>query len=304
MRNKLIVLILLALLCRDSFAQQRMNTSLFSSIVTMTQPGWMGTREQTEIIVGARKQWIGWEGAPQSQYIGLSGSLFNNKLGLGVNLAKDQTGARRSNEGNLVMNYMTPINAKGWKLNAGISLGYNRYSFNVTDLLIDDVSDGNLSNYQSKSLFSVGFGCSIQSSIWTVGLYNNRLNNYLQSNVAPENVKLINQWNLFASRSWHLHSLLNLNTSFHYSYASQGKSNAEINGILVYQDILGMGLAYRYHESIGIPVQFRISPQIQILYAYDFPIQQMLKSQAGTHELALNIQLKNKPKAVLNPRFF
>jgi hypothetical protein len=72
----------------------------------------------------------------------------------------------------------------------------------------------------------------------------------------------------------------------------------------VYQDFMGIGLAYRYHESIGVPVQLRIAEQIQVLYAYDFPIQQMLNSQSGTHEIAINVQIKSKPKAVLNPRFF
>ena len=292
------------LLCNVGNAQQRMNTSLFSSIVPMTQPGWMGTREQSEILIGARKQWVGWNGAPQTQYIGMSTSLFNNRIGLGFNLAKDQTGARKSNDGNLVLNYKMRINSIGWKLNTGISLGFNRFIFNTSDLLVENGTDDNLNNYRSQPLFSLGFGCSLLSSNWSIGIFNNRLNNYLQSEVKPTNVQLINQWNLFASKSWELNSLLNLNTAANISYVNKGKSNIELNGILLYQDAFGLGLSYRYHESIGIPLQFRITPQLLILYAYDFPVQQMLTSQVGTHELALNIQLKSKPKAVLNPRFF
>jgi type IX secretion system PorP/SprF family membrane protein len=225
-------------------------------------------------------------------------------LGLGVNLSKDKTGARRTNEGSLVVNYITPINLKGWYWSSGISLGYNRFAFDASDLLVADKVDNNLNEYQSSPVFSFGFGTSLKMKNWQVGLYNNRLNNYLNSEVKPMRLNLINQWSIFSSYELEINSLLNLNSAVHLNALNAGKSNAEVNALLVYQDLLGIGLAYRYHESIGVPVQFKIAEQIQVLYAYDFPIQQMLNSQSGTHEIAINVQIKSKPKAVLNPRFF
>jgi type IX secretion system PorP/SprF family membrane protein len=302
--RKLFLFISLIVFAHSYWAQQRVNSSLFSAQVPMMQPGWMGTRQQTEILVGARKQWLGWNGAPQTQYLSISSSLLNNKLGLGINLSKDKTGARRTNEGSLVVNYITPINLKGWYWSSGISLGYNRFAFDASNLLVADKADNNLNEYQSSPVFSFGFGTSLKMKNWQVGLYNNRLNNYLNSEVKPMRLNLINQWSIFSSYELEINSLLNLNSAVHLNALNAGKSNAEVNALLVYQDLFGIGLAYRYHESIGVPVQFKIAEQIQVLYAYDFPIQQMLNSQSGTHEIAINVQIKSKPKAVLNPRFF
>ncbi len=302
--RKLLILITFIVLSHAQWAQQRMNSSLFSAQVPMTQPGWMGTRQQTEILVGARKQWLGWNGAPQTQYLSISSSLFNNKLGLGINLSKDKSGARNTNEGSLVLNYITPINHDGWYWSSGISVGYNRYSFNSSDLRVADNVDNNLNDYRSSPVFSLGFGTSLKMKNWQVGLYNNRLNNYLNSAVETTNYQLINQWSIFSSYSFEINSILHLNSAVHLSAVNDGRSNAEMNGILVYQDFMGIGLAYRYQKSIGIPVQLRVAEQIQLLYAYDFPIQQMLNSQSGTHEIAINVQIKSKLKAVLNPRFF
>ena len=229
---------------------------------------------------------------------------MNNKLGLGINLSKDKTGARRTNEGSLVVNYITPINLKGWYWSSGISLGYNRFAFDASDLLVADKADNNLNEYQSSPVISFGFGTSLKMKNWQVGIYNNRLNNYLNSEVKPKRFNLINQWSIFSSYTCEINSLLHLNSAFQLNAVNSGRSNAEINSLLVYQDFMGIGLAYRYHESIGVPVQLRIAEQIQVLYAYDFPIQQMLNSQSGTHEIAINVQIKSKPKAVLNPRFF
>ena len=302
--RKLLIFTLFIFLSSSYWGQQRMNSSLFSAQVPMMQPGWMGTREQTEILIGTRKQWLGWNGAPQTQYISISSCLLNNKLGFGVNLSKDKTGARNTNEGSLVLNYITPINHKGWYWSSGISVGYNRYSFNSSDLRVANNVDNNLNDYRSNPILSFGFGTSLRMKNWKVGLYNNRLNNYLNSEVKPTRLNLINQWSIFSSYNLEINSLLNVNSAIHLNALNAGKSNAELNAVLVYQDCMGIGLAYRYHESIGIPIQFKVAEQIQVLYAYDFPIQQMLNSQSGTHEIAVNVQIKSKPKAVLNPRFF
>jgi type IX secretion system PorP/SprF family membrane protein len=287
-----------------SQAQQRPNTSLFSVVVPMTQPGWMGVREKTEIILGTRKQWLGWDGAPSTQYLGWSTSILNNRIGLGGNYFRDQTGARKLNSGNIVVNYKSQITSSGLKLAAGISAGFIRFNFDPNGLMVENNNDNQFVSYQSKTSFVFGCGASIQKENWTIGVYCPQLNQSKFSMGDSTNYLLRNQWNLFSNYLMKVNSIVSIQGALNMAFVRQGRSNAELSLIPIWDEKFGLGLSYRYHESFGIPVQFRISPQFTIHYAYDFPIQQMISSQSGTHELMLNFQISTKPKATLNPRFF
>ena len=65
-----------------------------------------------------------------------------------------------------------------------------------------------------------------------------------------------------------------------------------------------VGVTYRMGDSIDALLQWRIAPQLQIAFAYDFTISPLQRYNAGSIEVMLEYCFIKKSEKVHNPRFF
>src|SRR5699024_5096722 len=138
---------------------------------TMTiNPAYTGTPGALQANLLYRSQWVGVEGAPETQTFGIHSPLSNEKIGLGLNVVNDKIGP--SNElfmsGNFSYTVQTSYNTK---LAFGAKAGLKVLNIDFSKGRFYDDDDVLLSNnIQNKVLPTVGAGAYFYSDNWYVGL--------------------------------------------------------------------------------------------------------------------------------------
>jgi len=96
---KIFYLTLLTLLIGSALpAQQEDQYTQFMHYKFGFNPGAAGSEETTVISALVRSQWLGLEGAPQSQLLTFNMPLFNQKVGIGANLIRHSIGLSENYE--------------------------------------------------------------------------------------------------------------------------------------------------------------------------------------------------------------
>ena len=77
----------------------------------------------------------------------------------------------------------------------------------------------------------------------------------------------------------------------------------DVNFNWVYRRIITVGASYRKTESLDFLFKAQITPQLQVGYAYDYPVQTVSAfSTSGSHELMVQYLFSFFKKNVTSPR--
>jgi len=72
----------------------------------------------------------------------------------------------------------------------------------------------------------------------------------------------------------------------------------------IFYDKLWLGGNYRLEESAGVFVQYQVSNQFKIGYAFEMATSKLRTHNAGTHEILLSYDFLFKKKSLSSPRYF
>ena len=79
----------------------------------------------------------------------------------------------------------------------------------------------------------------------------------------------------------------------------------DINANVLLYDRLEFGASYRWEDAVSALVNFGVTPDFRIGYAYDYTISEFSNSQTGgSHEIILLYDLDLSKKNLKSPRFF
>lgn len=82
----LVVVLALGLMPIDSYGQQDPQYTHYMYNTLSINPAYAGQRETLSIVGLHRSQWVGIDGAPQTQSLGIHSPLRNERLALGLNV--------------------------------------------------------------------------------------------------------------------------------------------------------------------------------------------------------------------------
>ena len=88
-----ILLIAFLLSLGTVFSQQDEQSSMYMFNPLHFNPAYAGTRGALNATLIHRQQWVGFEGAPMSQFFSLHAPLAGRSLGAGLNISNDKAGA-------------------------------------------------------------------------------------------------------------------------------------------------------------------------------------------------------------------
>ena len=93
MRQTLYILLLVLLLVgRAAFAQQRPAYSQYMFNGLALNPAYAGSQKQLNAIGVIRSQWVGFEGAPKTQLLSVHAPLDRKNIGLGMVITHENIG--------------------------------------------------------------------------------------------------------------------------------------------------------------------------------------------------------------------
>ncbi len=273
-------------------------------------PGYTGSREALSIVGLHRSQWVGYDGAPTTQTLSIHSPLRNEKIGVGFSFINDKLGYEKFNYLYGDLSYTVNL-TEHTKLAFGIKAGFSYY--NIDESLYEDQSVLNDPYFREKLNNwrpNIGGGLYLHQPKWYVGLSSPKL---LQNslNKIPENVVLEqSHFYMIGGYVFDLNNTLKMRPTALVKYTKGAPLSYDTTLSFFFFEKLWLGASYRFGgenklgDSFGALIDFQLTKQLRIGYAYDYSISDVRRFTTGSHEIMLMFDFKFSKTKFKSPRYF
>lgn len=289
-------------------AQQELMISQYMFNGLLLNPAYAGSHPYTSASLLHRSQWVGMEGAPRTNLIGIDGPLLDGKMGVGFTFQHDMIGVSRDME--MAANYAYRIRTGQFgRLAFGLKAGLSLYSANLGDLTYWDAQDALYRNNISNApVGKFGFG-----------IYWNNEHSYIGLSIptlyaadGKLTVGMAGSPDHYFTRHYYVNAghVLELDENFDLKpnvlvkFQPQAPPEVDLNLNLLFKQRFWLGAGYRTGDGIVGMVEFQVNHMFRAGYAYDMNTSQLRHYNGGSHEVMLGIDLGREPIMIKNPRFF
>ncbi|MFC4721074.1 type IX secretion system membrane protein PorP/SprF [Geojedonia litorea] len=298
-----IIVAVFMLLIHTSFAQQDPQYTQYMYNTLSVNPAYAGQRQVLSVTGLYRTQWVGIDGAPETQTFAVHTPLRNEKLGLGLSVVNDALGPATESYIDANFSYTLLVNKALTKLSFGVKAGMH--------LLQTDWSKGKYKNpdavfNENMSLISptIGAGLYLHNQNWYLGV---AIPNFLttkhyddfQESVASERL----HYYAIAGYVFDINEHTKLKPAVLVKAVSGAPIIADVSANLLLRNKITLGLAYRWDDAFSGLVGFQLSQGLYIGYAYDTTTTNLNNYNSGSHEIMLRFELQKLGK-IISPRFF
>ncbi|CAA9194294.1 type IX secretion system membrane protein PorP/SprF [Flavobacterium collinsii] len=286
-------------------AQQDPEYTQYMYNTMSVNPAYAGSTGTLEATLLHRSQWVGIDGAPETQSFSAHSPLLNEMIGLGLSVVNDKIGP--SNElyidGNF--SYSIPLGYEkrlAFGLKAGMRMLNVDWSkgrfYNNNDVLLNQ-------NINNKMKLAVGAGVYYYTDKWYVGL---SVPSFIQSDYYDDIQESISydrlHYYLMGGYVFDLNPNLKFKPAFLVKAVSGAPLTADISANFMIAEKFVIGASYRTDDSLSALAGFQISRSFYIGYAFDYTVSDLNKYNDGSHEIILRYQFTKKQSKIKSPRFF
>lgn len=310
MMNKKILLILAALMLWGIHlhAQQDAMYTQYRTNMMSVNPAYAGSKKALNIIALSRHQWVGFEGAPQTQTLAVNTPFLGKDLGLGFTYVRDQIGPLNVDNIFLDVAYKVKVH-EGGHLSMGVKGGIDVRKNNLTEL---NPLNGSDPSYQQNLISNVapnfGAGLYYFTDQYYLGVSTPKIakTDYRQDeNPNLGSTELERHYFIIGGYVWDIHERVKFKPAVLSKLVQNAPPSFDISANFMYDDRFVGGISHRIGDSFSAILQVRAMPVLWVGYAYDQTITELNRFNGGTHEIMINLDL-NLPKQdiVKSPRFF
>jgi type IX secretion system PorP/SprF family membrane protein len=268
-------------------------------------PGYTGSLGTLDAVVTYRDQWVGIDGAPTTQNLGIHSPLRNEKIGVGLNIQNDEIGPAKEFYADANFSYslqLSPTLKMGLGLKAGakiFNLDFSRGTFQNSG------NDPLNRNIENKLTTTVGAGAYMYSDNWYLGLsvpdfITNKYYDDIEQSVAEEQI----QYFLIGGYVFDLSPTLKFKPAFLAKYLDGFPLVVDVSANFLIMDQFSLGASYRYDDSFSGLAGVNFLQNFFVGYSYDYTLTDLNKYNSGTHEIVLRYTLFEKTKRINSPRYF
>jgi type IX secretion system PorP/SprF family membrane protein len=287
-----------------------MLTQQWLSRVNMN-PAATGNSESIDIYVLARRQWDGFDNAPETGVLNVHSYFHRIQSGLGLTATYDKIGVGTSMI-NAKIAYAYHVNlGEKWLLSLGLSGGIIQQQFKPNDhYVIPGQDDGYLLQSASKLNPDVDFGIELNSRRFQFGASVTHLLNVANLSML-EGSQIVQQYHAYASYKQPLGENFDLMLGVRgTNFDSSPFVDVNLTGILLKN--YWLGVAYRPQQlsdplnaqtvaaMVGVQIAF-----VRVGYSFDYSLGSVRNIARNSHEIMLSFKI-NKPKRQIHtksPRF-
>lgn len=303
--KKLFLIIVVNLVGLSMYAQQDSQFTQYMYNTVNFNPAYAGSRDVLSVFVLHRTQWVGLDGAPQTNAFSMNTPLKNTNLGLGISFINDRIGPSDENSISADLSYSIPT-SETYKLAFGVKATANLLNVDYGKLNIynpgDVLGQGNLEN---KFTPNIGAGAFFYSSKTYLGL---SIPNFLETKHFDKAVSS------YASEKMHVFftagHVFDLSQEVKFKPALLTKIvkgaplQVDLSANFLFNNKFTLGAAYRWDAAFSALAGFQVSDSWFIGYAYDREITNLANFNSGSHEIFLRYELFKNLGKVVSPRFF
>lgn len=286
-------------------AQQDPQYTQYMYNTTSVNPAYAGSRGNAVITAIGRTQWVGFDGAPNTQNLSYDTPLGYSGLGLGINLMNDEIGPSREIYLDANLSYTIETGEEG-NLAFGLRLGGR--------LLNIDWSKGKANQDElafkeniNKFLPTIGAGIYYYEPQWYVGLSvpNILRKEHYDEDLSTKQITAVERMHFFliAGYVYDINEDLKFKPAALLKAVSGAPLSLDVSANLLFNEKFRIGLGWRWDDSISALLGFQVSDELLIGYSYDLTTSNYNVTNTGTHEIMLQYQLLRDIK-YRSPRFF
>ena len=302
--KKIYIVLIVCLFAFKSNAQQDPQYTQYMYNMNVLNPAYAGSTEGIAIGILYRSQWAGLDGAPTT-FTFAAHSPIGERTGLGLSLIADEIGPVKETNAYVDFSYTVPVSTET-KLAFGLKGGFTFHDRNLVDLDLIDENDPFFANNINETTPNIG-----------AGVYFYKPNKYYVSLSMPnilDAVHLDANGTKIGSETQHLFGALgyvfDLSENFKLKphgivkYASDAPVSFDVNANLFMYNIVEVGVGYRLDDAFSGMVNFLITPNLRIGYAYDSIQSELNIVTNSSHEVFLNFDFNFTKKVSRSPRYF
>lgn len=285
--------------------QDPVYTQYMNNLLTI-QPAYAGISGSLNITGISRAQWVGFEGAPNTNTLTINGPLRRFNVGLGLSIVNDKWGPIRQNGVYLDYAYRVKLRQDQF-LSFGIKGGFNVYQAYLTDIVVNDPNDPVFAyDVNFKFLPNVGLGIMWHSDRFFLGVSSPKiLKNRIQSQSTETVYREVLHFYGMGGYVFFLSDVLKFKPTVLYRWAERTPSFVDFSGNFLLYDRVWIGATYRLKNSYGLIFQFNVNTQLKFGYSYDQTTFHPTQVNSGTHEFLISYDfVYGRRGRQIVPRYF
>lgn len=337
MKRYLLAILTAGLVSTGVNAQQTPQYSQFTRNALMYNPAFAGIEDYTDLNATVRKQWMGFNNAPQTYGLSIHGRLNKNyslpgfppyslriskpelydrlavkeekgkkktRHGLGGYLMGDKYGPIKTYSGMLTYAYHIPLGENfTWSIGAGA--GINHSDINIMELEVMNPEDVLYNSYAAEGASHTYFNMNLGTVLYGRNFFLSYASNQLLRNKMFDGVTQENKLNIhhYGTAGLVLGVTNNIDLYPHAVVKYVDNAPVSIDGLLKarFGDLIWAGAGYRHDEAVVGMLGFIINNKFNFGYSYDMTVNGLKNHNNGTHELSLSYMMFNRNNSA--PRF-
>jgi type IX secretion system PorP/SprF family membrane protein len=306
MMKNILTIALLVIIGYSSFAQQDPHYTQYMYNMSIMNPAYAGSKETLSTGILYRKQWVEVEDAPTT------GTFFGHlpvgkNVGAGLSIVSDKIGPVE--ETNVYGDFSYTLKLKDkHKLSFGIKTGVTMHKVSLFDDIFSTLPDANdpaFAENSNNTYFNLGTGIFYHTDKYYLGL---SVPNLLKSKHLDFNGieygSEVSHYFLTGGYVFDLNQSFKLKPFFMVKTAFDAPTSVDASLNMLYNDKIELGATYRLDDSFGAMVNFAITSQLRIGYAYDHIVSDLNVQTSASHEFILLYDIRFGKKLSESPRFF
>ncbi len=306
--KKIYFLIALALFTVvDVKAQQDPQYTQYMYNMSIMNPAYAGSKENMTGGLLFRKQWLDIEGAPTTGTFFINSPVGKN-VGLGLSALNDKIGPVE--ETNVYADFSYTLNLGGdRRLAFGLKGGGTFHKVGlfsqIGDGHVPDLNDPAFQQNSSKSFLNIGSGFFYYTNKYyvAVSVPNMLKSSYLDYNGRRFGTETLHYF-ITGGYVFDINSDLKFKPSTMIKSAINAPISVDLSANFLFNDKFEVGGTYRLQDSFGAMVNYAVTPNLRVGYAYDQIVSDLKVTTPSSHEIMILFNLNFPKKVSQSPRYF
>jgi len=279
-------------------AQQNWSNTQYAFNLYDVNLAYAGNHGVSSFGLRNRSQWMGFDGAPQTQQLSWHAPVFKQKIGIGANFQMDKIGLRVQQSARVSAAYKIAL-SKGY-LSAGFGVGVVRQVFDKEATLAQDNQDTQLLALSNPILIPViDAAVFFNTTNFYIGTEFGRIDRSSYNYSSQTEARNYYHIRLVAGYKYKLGDNDLVEVSSLTKYAEGSKVQFEGTFQYTKANFLSLGVGYRVGTAAYILASCNITPQFRFGLSYDFNAGVDVVKNSGGLEAFLGYNLmKNSSKSI------
>ena len=301
MKKSIVILILL--LAVQAYGQQDPQYTQYMYNMNVINPAYAGSRETLSLGLLYRTQWVGVDDAPRT-FTAFAHMPVGEKVGLGVSLIADQIGPVKETNAYADFSYTLRLGGEH-KLAFGIKAGATFHDIGTAGVFVPDPDDPFFSQNVNEVTPNIGAGAFYYTDNYYLAVsVPNILNSvHLDAN-GFELGSETSHYFVTGGYVFQLSENTKLKPSFLVKSAFSAPTSFDLNLNALFYEKFEIGASYRLDDSFSGMVNFLVTPDLRIGYAYDSVTSEIQNVGPASHEFFLLWDLNFPKRVSRSPRYF